>query len=66
MTLSAMAVVRTCLDVDPLSITMALHGAVCTVCGDGNVRGNEQCDDGTPQHYLWSNLLLSPSILSPR
>jgi hypothetical protein len=25
---------------------MALHGAVCTVCGDGNVSGNEQCDDG--------------------
>jgi hypothetical protein len=35
-----------CLDIDPLSITMALHTASCEVCGDGEMKGNEECDDG--------------------
>jgi hypothetical protein len=35
-----------CLDVDPESLAMALDTAQCAVCGDGVVRGAEQCDDG--------------------
>jgi hypothetical protein len=37
-----------CLQMDPTSLVMALHNSVCTVCGDGNLSGTEQCDDGTP------------------
>ena len=36
-----------CLNVDPVSVTMALHQAQCTVCGDGAMTGNEQCDNGS-------------------
>jgi hypothetical protein len=36
-----------CLDMDPVSMTLALQGAQCTVCGDEVVEGHEQCDDGT-------------------
>eukprot|EP01052_Picozoa_sp_SAG31_P041927 SAG31_NODE_6497_length_1995_cov_1.741034_2_plen_319_part_00 len=35
-----------CLDVDPVMMAQALHDSVCTVCGDGVVGGNEQCDEG--------------------
>ena len=36
----------TCLQVDPVGMTLALAEAVCTVCGDGIVGGREECDDG--------------------
>jgi hypothetical protein len=25
---------------------MALYGSVCEICGDGDTRGDEECDDG--------------------
>ena len=36
-----------CLNVDPVSVTMALYEAECSVCGDDAVAGNEQCDNGS-------------------
>jgi hypothetical protein len=36
----------TCLDVDPVSMALALRGAECSVCGDGAKSTSEQCDDG--------------------
>jgi hypothetical protein len=37
-----------CLDMDPVGMTMALHNADCSVCGDGKIsyEGEEHCDDG--------------------
>jgi hypothetical protein len=37
----------TCLDVDPVSMTLALYDAECTICGDGDKSTSEECDDGT-------------------
>eukprot|EP01050_Picozoa_sp_SAG11_P023653 SAG11_NODE_4812_length_1758_cov_1.509946_2_plen_178_part_00 len=39
-----------CLDIDPASMAIALHGSICTVCGDGVVAGNEVCDLGKLVH----------------
>eukprot|EP01052_Picozoa_sp_SAG31_P025029 SAG31_NODE_2168_length_6266_cov_11.946976_6_plen_272_part_00 len=36
-----------CLDVDPMSITLAIADADCSVCGDGSIGYNEECDDGS-------------------
>jgi hypothetical protein len=36
-----------CMDVDPMGMTMALHNAVCTVCGNGEVADDEECDEGS-------------------
>ena len=37
-----------CLNVDPVSVTMALYQAECSVCGDGITGGIvEQCDNGS-------------------
>ena len=36
-----------CLDVDPVSMALALAGADCTVCGNGDVGTHKECDDGT-------------------
>jgi hypothetical protein len=35
-----------CLDVDPVGMTLALADADCSICGDGDVTSLEQCDDG--------------------
>jgi hypothetical protein len=36
-----------CLDMDPVGMAVALRGADCSVCGDGDVSAEkEQCDDG--------------------
>jgi hypothetical protein len=35
-----------CLDVDPVSMALALYNADCNVCGDGEVNGAEGCDAG--------------------
>ena len=35
-----------CLDVDPVSMTMILHTAVCSLCGDGRLDADEECDEG--------------------
>lgn len=35
-----------CLDVDPVSMALALYDADCSVCGDGDINGAEMCDDG--------------------
>eukprot|EP01052_Picozoa_sp_SAG31_P025668 SAG31_NODE_2264_length_6057_cov_6.828634_2_plen_781_part_00 len=35
-----------CLDVDPMSVTLALDRAVCSVCGDGVQGYGEECDEG--------------------
>jgi hypothetical protein len=37
---------NTCLDVDPVSMALALSDADCSVCGDGGVSNTEECDDG--------------------
>jgi hypothetical protein len=49
-----------CLEVDPMSMALALYDATCTVCGDGNVAGIEQCDNGaenadTSESSCWTN-----------
>jgi hypothetical protein len=35
-----------CLDMDPVSMAMALYGVDCHICGDGIMSGVEACDDG--------------------
>ena len=35
-----------CMDIDPVSMAMALSSAVCTLCGNGEASVNEECDEG--------------------
>jgi hypothetical protein len=35
-----------CLDIDPVGMTLALYDATCSVCGDAEVSGEEECDAG--------------------
>jgi hypothetical protein len=35
-----------CMDVDPMGMALALRNVVCTVCGNGEVADDEECDEG--------------------
>lgn len=35
-----------CLQLDPKTMVLSLHNSVCQLCGDGEISGSEECDDG--------------------